>query len=190
MQSSVSSILFIFATIPLHIQALPVSSSMLCDEVLRSGSVDSFYGWNLTSCELHSYGFPDVVECFDNYAKQLNSSAGKPLHFAFVGDSRIRQAFHSFWPVNILLHLQKTSLWRWFLQMLPNYDRNTNEFVDRTTNRIHYDIDVGNVVLNAHVSFHWRPRIDNAIKELNYWAGVDDVPAFIFTGIYRLFLLK
>jgi hypothetical protein len=112
---STSSILFIFATIPLHIQALPVSSSILCEEVLRSDNVDSVYGWNFTKCELHSYGSPDVVECFDNYAKHLNSSADRPLYFAFVGDSRIRQAFHSFWPVKFLFLLYRN---RKFLTMI------------------------------------------------------------------------
>ena len=99
MHRTTSLIFVILVTIFLHIKALLVSSSILCDEVLRSDSVDSVYGWNFTKCQLHSYGSPDVVECFDNYAKHLNSSTGKPLHFAFVGDSRIRQAFHSFWPV-------------------------------------------------------------------------------------------
>jgi hypothetical protein len=68
MHRTISSIFLMIVTIPLHIQALPVNSSILCDEVLHSDSVDSVYGWNFTKCELHSYGSPDVVGCFDDYA--------------------------------------------------------------------------------------------------------------------------
>jgi hypothetical protein len=71
--------------------------------------------------------------------------------------------------------------------MLPNYDRKSNEFVDRKVKSHHFGIIVENVVLNTRVSFHWRPQIDNNVmKELNDWAtGVSDVPVFIFTGMYR-----
>ncbi len=76
--------------------------------------------------------------------------------------------------------------------MLPNNDRKPNEFVDRKVKSHHFGIIVENVVLNTQVSFRWRPKIDNNVqKELNDWAtGVSVAPAFIFTGKYRLFLLK
>ena len=80
-----------------------ILNELLCDQVLREDLFDSKFGWNSSKCALHHYGSNDVVDCLDQLTNLQRNT--KPLHFAFVGDSRIRQAFLSFWPVNVLLNL-------------------------------------------------------------------------------------
>jgi hypothetical protein len=58
----------------------------------------------LGSCQLLHYTFEKVVGCLDtlyelHYSARHSSSSKKKLHFAFIGDSRIRQQFFNFLKV-------------------------------------------------------------------------------------------
>jgi hypothetical protein len=68
-----------------------------CDEVHLS-DMDGNLGWDVENCRVHRYNTDDLIECFDRLSSTLDLGA-RPVHFAFMGDSRIRQIFHSFWPV-------------------------------------------------------------------------------------------
>ncbi len=62
------------------------------------------------SSQLMRYTFEQVVDCFDSHHFTRNSSKNldlvnrpkKNLHFAFIGDSRIRQQFLNFLEVGLL----------------------------------------------------------------------------------------
>ena len=47
------------------------------------------------NCQLHYYKSEDVVACFDRL-NRVWSKQNQPLHFAFVGDSTIREQYESF----------------------------------------------------------------------------------------------
>ena len=56
--------------------------------------------WNdINKCQLHHFTARDVVSCLE-YLYDENSG-GSWLHFAFIGDSRIRQQFFNFIKVKI-----------------------------------------------------------------------------------------
>ena len=81
----------------LCVTAQPKMNEFLCHQVFRDDLFDNRFGWNSSKCALHLYDPGDVVDCLDQLTSlQLEK---KQLHFAFVGDSRIRVAFLSFWPV-------------------------------------------------------------------------------------------
>ena len=97
---------FAFLCIAFQVNWL-VCETLFCDKVLNIDNFDAQFGWNSIDCELHSYKGDDVVKCFDLLSQSLHLE-DRPLHFAFVGDSRMRLVFHSFWPViNYLRHFNK-----------------------------------------------------------------------------------
>jgi hypothetical protein len=86
---------FTFLCIALQVNCL---ETLFCDKVLKLDTFDGQFGWNSIGCGLHIYKGDDVVKCFDLLSQSLHLE-DRPLHFAFVGDSRMRLVFHSFWPV-------------------------------------------------------------------------------------------
>ncbi len=48
------------------------------------------------ACRLHHYKFSDVVRCLDRLGPAVRADRTKLLHFAFVGDSTIREQYDSF----------------------------------------------------------------------------------------------
>ena len=54
---------------------------------------------NSSSCRLYHYKSKDLVQCFDTIHSSNHELQNRTLHFAFVGDSRVREEFHNFWPV-------------------------------------------------------------------------------------------
>ena len=64
-----------------------IASSIYCDEVMRQQSNMSL------ECKLRTYDAVDAVDCMDKLAAHFSY---RNLQFAFVGDSRMRQQFHSF----------------------------------------------------------------------------------------------
>ena len=69
-----------------------MASSIYCDEVLRQHASVS------PECKLRTYDAADAVDCMDRLAAHFGR---RRMHFAFVGDSRMRQQFHSFVMVKI-----------------------------------------------------------------------------------------
>ena len=69
-----------------------MASSIYCDEVLRQHANVS------PECKLRTYDAADAVDCMDRLAAHFGR---RRMHFAFVGDSRMRQQFHSFVMVTI-----------------------------------------------------------------------------------------
>ena len=67
-----------------------------CGEV-HLVDMDRNLGWDVKNCRMHRYNSDDLIECFDRLS--TFDLKDRPVHFAFIGDSRIRQIFHSFWPV-------------------------------------------------------------------------------------------
>lgn len=50
-------------------------------------------------CRFHHYRLKDVVKCLDNFNFTSNLPVLRPVRFAFVGDSTIRNQFFSFMRV-------------------------------------------------------------------------------------------
>ncbi|XP_046451378.1 uncharacterized protein LOC124199581 isoform X2 [Daphnia pulex] len=119
---------------------------------------------------LREYKPADVARCFDSLSVKRNR---RPMHFAFIGDSTIRQQFNL------------------FLRLIPDYDRK----VSRVSNlwvpyleEHHADCNVTSHLLdNLKVSFYWRNIIQtNLIDDFMRWASADDkskVPDFILLGV-------
>jgi hypothetical protein len=64
-----------------------IANSIYCDEVIRQQT-------NVSSeCKLRTYDAADAVDCMDRLAAHFGH---RNLEFAFMGDSRMRQQFHSF----------------------------------------------------------------------------------------------
>jgi hypothetical protein len=74
---------------------------LYCNQVLLGDNFDPDYGWDSSKCRLHRYHASDVVECLSQMSSHPKFK-GRRMYFAFVGDSRIRIEFHSFWPVSTL----------------------------------------------------------------------------------------
>ena len=69
-----------------------IANSIYCDEVLQQHT-------NVSSeCKLRTYDAVDAVVCMDRLAAHFGH---RNLEFAFVGDSRMRQQFHSFLMVTM-----------------------------------------------------------------------------------------
>ena len=70
----------------------------------NSNVVGDFNNWNNKKCQLRRLTSRDVVSCVDN----LHANSSRPwIHFAFIGDLRIRQQFYNFLKVRssvLLLH--------------------------------------------------------------------------------------
>ena len=69
-----------------------------------SNFVGDFHNWNNKKCRLRQFSSRDVVSCLENL---LTNSSRPWIHFAFIGDSRIRQQFYNFLKVSssvLLLH--------------------------------------------------------------------------------------
>ena len=62
-----------------------------------SNFVGDFHNWNNKKCRLRQFSSRDVVSCIDNLHVR---SSGPWLHFAFIGDSRIRQQFYNLLKVS------------------------------------------------------------------------------------------
>ena len=73
--------------------------SLYCNQVLYGDNFDPNYGWDSSKCQLHRYHASDVVECLSQMSSHTKFKERR-MYFAFVGDSRIRVEFHSFWPVS------------------------------------------------------------------------------------------
>jgi len=69
-----------------------IDSSIYCDEVIRQQTNVS------PECKLRTYDAADAVDCMDRLAAYFGQ---RNVEFAFVGDSRMRQQFHSFVMVTI-----------------------------------------------------------------------------------------
>ena len=66
-------------------------------------SWEDFYRVSLNKCGLRYFKARDVASCLDNLLQRISSRSW--LHFAFIGDSRIRQQFYNFLKV-IDLHVE------------------------------------------------------------------------------------
>ena len=62
-----------------------------------SNFVGDFHNWNNKKCRLRQFSSRDVVSCIDNLHVR---SSGPWLHFALIGDSRIRQQFYNLLKVS------------------------------------------------------------------------------------------
>jgi hypothetical protein len=71
------------------------SESPYCDLLLNIQNIDAKLGWNPSNCTVHTYKITDVVDCFD----EMLQNQERWMHFAFIGDSRIRYQFYSFLEV-------------------------------------------------------------------------------------------
>ena len=80
----------------ISVSAGALTESSYCRGVLNVSLVN---GWNPRLCRLNLYRLPDVTECLDSMLRSLDH---KTLHFAFVGDSRIRFLFNNFAQVSSL----------------------------------------------------------------------------------------
>ena len=67
-----------------------------CDYLLSLNNNDTIDD----QCEVKRYQKEDVVDCFDRMAL-LEPYRNRQLHFAFIGDSRIRQQFYGLIEVTI-----------------------------------------------------------------------------------------
>ncbi|XP_046639465.1 uncharacterized protein LOC124320652 [Daphnia pulicaria] len=136
----------------------------------------------LGSCHLMRYTFNQVVGCFNDVLNENNERyyldrnpsnnlnfikrPNKNLHFAFIGDSRIRQQFFN------------------LLKLIPDYDRKSEPsplpFV------YHGDMEVTSDIMRLRLSFQWRPLInDSVIDTIRQWATYSqtDRPDLIILGI-------
>lgn len=59
-------------------------------------------------CQLKEYQAPDVTQCIDALIRLEEDQIGGtrlPIHFAFIGDSRVRQLFYGFIKVGYVIRL-------------------------------------------------------------------------------------
>lgn len=60
----------------------------------NNNSMDGYWAMKRPDCRLHRYSQPDAIKCLDALVHERNQQVSKALHFAFVGDSRIRIQFY------------------------------------------------------------------------------------------------
>jgi hypothetical protein len=68
----------------------------------------SFPWFAVNEPRLRKFNAESVTECFDQLTTSQSSS--RPLHFVFIGDSRMRQQFYSFLEVSLVLTLLFASI--------------------------------------------------------------------------------
>ncbi|KAI9562641.1 hypothetical protein GHT06_010095 [Daphnia sinensis] len=139
-------------------------------DFISHGDIDVFHRSRMP---VKKYTQADVVKCFDRLSSEGRRTHG-PLHFAFVGDSTIRQHFLS------------------FLRWIPDYDRMTSKTSNSTAFTDYYfhdDRNVTSTLLNGlRVSFYWRELIrEHVVDDFKRWATSTSIdgnsPDFILLGL-------
>ena len=154
--------------------ALGLSTLPLCENPLDRRMIES------KQCRLRLYDTSDVVSCVDSMSVHQNETSASrkgKLHFMFIGDSRIRQQFYSFFRVlytvsifklcsNQLKYVREKIICVtncWHVKVFPAYDMRRN-FVDH---KMHSDMEAESAILNTRISFKWRPFVNSkVIKEI------------------------
>ena len=65
-----------------------------CSSVLNVSDFDQMLGWDMSTCQLHKYGYEDTTQCLDFMSE--SSRDPSRIRFIFYGDSRIRQIGENF----------------------------------------------------------------------------------------------
>ena len=120
---------------------------------------------NLRQCQLKRFGQSELVSCIDFLRNK--SLATDRIHFAFVGDSRIRQYYYN------------------FIKFVPDHDRPWQDPANHAGAHVSRNITAPLTGLN--VSFHWMAQMDDDLFRLiNRWTSnqSETVPLFLLMGKY------
>ena len=142
-------------------------------------------------CQLKFYSPSDFVRCLD-IRQQSDDADGQRFHFAFVGDSRVRQYYFNLLKVidnsncvisSILMvvYLIKQK------QFVPDYDHPWKDPADHLGNHVSRNV-TSTLLHRMIVSFHWQPTFDDEVMQLiASWADFDGSstvpPHFLLIGI-------
>ncbi|XP_057368116.1 uncharacterized protein LOC130689121 [Daphnia carinata] len=139
------------------------------NDLISHDDGDEFNRGQMPSIKM--YTKEDVVQCFDLLSSSRQSGNQRPMHFAFVGDSTVRQHFVS------------------FLKWIPDYDRrttasNASAFAEYY---FHEDRNLTSALQNSlRVSFYWRDLIrEEVLADFERWSSASNPtsPDFILLGI-------
>ncbi|ESN92156.1 hypothetical protein HELRODRAFT_89851, partial [Helobdella robusta] len=123
-----------------------------CSWLLSDGRFQGYNEWQPYGCMIHKYSKGDFKTCM-----QYISYWGGRNHFAFVGDSRIRQLYFEF-----IQHLT---------------DKQVKMY------KAHTDLKFSDKRSNILVEFFWNPYVDEYMRgKLNNWVSSKSAPQLVVIG--------
>lgn len=130
-----------------------------CKWLLSDGRFQGYHVWQPYGCMLHNYTRIDARLCM-----RYNAYFGSSNFILFVGDSRIRQIYHSLAKLIAIQSIDST--------YGPSY--------------AHHDLTFDSKDLNLEISFIWQPYLDNSFDQVfQKWHKVGPgqrKPKMIITG--------
>ena len=173
--------LFIIAQFKDQLKCHAEETFATCPQVLLKTKVHE-----TKECRFRRYRMENAASCLDRISTLSSNLAGgiPPYtknvknHLVFLGDSRMRQQFYS------------------FVKMLPNHDfvwyGPENEFSLRQIPFLQrfVDIDADSKILNARISFRWRPLLNATVsQDIQHWLSPPYIETLNFDKLKLTFLL-